>query len=192
VPVYSFMHRRHFLKLNAGLGAGLFLTRGLRAGTRGATADPGTVVIVKFSDSGRPIGRVNVPKIQDDARWKSQLSPLAYRVTREAGTEPAFSIPGYDRHDQGLYRCICCDNALFNSSTKYESGTGWPSFWRPIAAPNVRSNSDLAFGMLRTEILCTLCDAHLGHVFEDGPQPTGLRYCMNTVALRFVPKPAGN
>ena len=114
--------------------------------------------------------------------------PLAYEVTRKQGTEAAFSQPGYDRHEAGLYRCVCCDNALFNA-TKYDSGTGWPSFWQPIATQNVLNVEDREFGMTRTEVRCALCDSHLGHVFDDGPKPTGLRSCMNTVALRFIPKP---
>ena len=148
-----------------------------------------TVTIMQYSDDGKPLGRIALTKVNKDAEWKKRLSPLAYEVTRQQGTERAFSQPGYDRHDPGLYRCICCDNALFDSSTKYDSGTGWPSFWQPIAPENVRNITDRMFGMTRTEVRCALCDAHLGHVFEDGPKPTGLRYCMNTVALRFVPKP---
>jgi peptide-methionine (R)-S-oxide reductase len=116
------------------------------------------------------------------------LSPLAYEVTRAQGTEHPFSQPGYDKHAPGLYRCVCCDNALFDASTKFDSGTGWPSFWQPIAAENVHEISDRTLGMTRTEVQCALCDAHLGHVFDDGPKPTGLRYCMNTVALRFIAK----
>ena len=145
-----------------------------------------SVSIMQFSDTGKSLGRVTLPKVSKDAEWKRTLSPLAYNVTREQGTERAFSQPGYDKHEPGLYRCVCCDNALFDAKTKYDSGTGWPSFWQPIAAENVRQIEDRLFGMKRTEVRCTLCDAHLGHVFDDGPQPTGLRYCMNTVAMRFV------
>lgn len=147
------------------------------------------VTIMKFSDDGKPLGRVTLDKVHKDAEWRKALTPLAYQVTREQGTERAFSSPGYDRHEPGLYRCVCCDNALFDANTKYDSGTGWPSFWQPIAPENVHNIVDSMFGMTRTEVRCALCDAHLGHVFEDGPKPTGLRYCMNTVALRFVPKP---
>ncbi len=146
------------------------------------------VTIMQFSDDGKPLGRATLAKVSKDAEWKKTLSPLAYEVTREQGTERAFSQPGYDRHEPGLYRCVCCGNALFDAKTKYDSGTGWPSFWQPIAAENVREIADRMFGMTRTEVKCSLCDAHLGHVFDDGPKPTGLRYCMNTVALRFVPQ----
>lgn len=147
------------------------------------------VTILRFSDDGKPLGQATLDAVNKDAEWKRTLSPLAYEVTRRQGTERAFSQAGYDRHEPGLYRCVCCNNALFDAGTKYESHTGWPSFWQPIAAENVRNITDRTFGMARTEVRCALCDAHLGHVFDDGPKPTGLRYCMNTVALRFIPRP---
>jgi peptide-methionine (R)-S-oxide reductase len=146
------------------------------------------VTILQFSDDGKPLGRATLPKVRKESEWRKVLSPLAYEVTRQKGTEQAFSQPGYNKHEAGLYRCICCDNALFDAKTKFDSGTGWPSFWQPIAAENVHEISDRLYGMTRTEVQCSLCDAHLGHVFDDGPKPTGLRYCMNTVALRFVPR----
>jgi peptide-methionine (R)-S-oxide reductase len=124
--------------------------------------------------------------VKTEAEWKQQLSPDAFEVTRRAGTEPPFTGAYWDNHAKGLYRCICCGTALFHSDTKFESGTGWPSFWQPIAKENVLENSDLSFAMVRTAVSCRLCEAHLGHVFDDGPRPTGLRYCMNSVALRFV------
>jgi len=130
---------------------------------------------------------VEKPEKTED-EWREELTPEQYNVCRECGTEPAFTGEYWDCHDIGTYRCVCCGAPLFDSETKYESGTGWPSFWQPIAAENVREIRDLMFGMTRTEVRCALCDAHLGHVFDDGPQPTGLRYCMNTVALRFVPR----
>jgi peptide-methionine (R)-S-oxide reductase len=178
------MQRRQFLSLLSGIGVA-YTVRAF-AGPAPAAEQ---VTIMQFSDDGKPLGRVTLAKVNKDAEWKKRLSPLAYEVTRRGGTERAYSQPGYDRHDPGLYRCVGCDNALFDSSTKYESGTGWPSFWQPIAPENVREIEDRLFGMVRTEVSCTLCDAHLGHVFDDGPKPTGLRYCMNTVALRFVPRP---
>lgn len=156
--------------------------------TRSFAADKDKVVVMRFSDDGKPQGIATLDKVHAD--WKKRLSSLSYHVTREQGTEQSFSVPGYDRHEPGLYRCICCDNALFDAATKFDSGTGWPSFWQPIAAQNVHEIADHLFGMTRTEVQCSLCDAHLGHVFTDGPKPTGLRYCMNSVAMRFLPKKA--
>lgn len=178
------MQRRAFLNVLSG-AAVMLATRSFSATAAGSDK----VTIMRFSDDGRPLGRATLDKVRKDAEWRKVLSPLAYQVTREQGTEQAYSQPGYDRHEPGLYRCVCCDNALFDAGTKYDSHTGWPSFWQPIAAENVREIPDRMFGMLRTEVQCTLCDAHLGHVFDDGPKPTGLRYCMNTVAMRFVPRP---
>jgi peptide-methionine (R)-S-oxide reductase len=146
------------------------------------------VTIVRFSDAGERLGRVRVPQIiKSEEEWRRQLSP-AFEITRQAGTELAFTGQYWNLHEAGLFRCICCDNALFSSQTKFDSGTGWPSFWAPIAEENVRAGSDTSLGMERTEVRCRLCDAHLGHVFDDGPPPTHLRYCMNSVALRFVKK----
>lgn len=176
------MERRQFFVALSGI----VLASASRSFAATATS-AGQVTIVQFDDDGKMLGRVTLFKVHKDAEWKKRLSPLAYRVTTEGGTERAYSVPGYDRHDPGLYRCVRCDNALFDAATKYDSHTGWPSFWQPIAPENVRTAVDHSLGMTRIEVLCTLCDSHLGHVFEDGPPPTGLRYCMNMVALRFVP-----
>jgi len=149
--------------------------------------EPKEVTVVLFSDSGQRLNKVTVARVVKTAtEWRKQLPSGVFDITRNADTEIAFSGKYWNLHDNGLYRCICCDNALFDSATKFDSGTGWPSFWAPIAAENVRETRDSTFGMVRVAVSCTECDAHLGHVFDDGPEPTGLRYCMNSASLRFV------
>lgn len=123
--------------------------------------------------------------VKTDEEWRAQLTPDQYRITRQHGTERAFSSPDFDSGKNGVYHCICCNRPLYHSATKFNSGTGWPSFYEPISADAVTKHHDTSYGMTRTEIRCADCDAHLGHVFPDGPPPTGLRYCMNGVALVF-------
>jgi len=168
--------------LLGGLFAAWFAPAILRA------AEPAAdVTIETFGPDGKSLGTQKVPKIvKTDAEWRSQLPAESFTVTRHEGTERAFTGQYVNNHAAGLYRCICCDTALFDAKTKFESGTGWPSFWAPISKLNVVTISDRSFGMLREAVSCHRCDAHLGHVFDDGPRPTGLRYCMNSVALHFV------
>ena len=183
------IQRRAFLATSAATVAGLALWhwKTPRVADAAASSSPKDVTIVLFSDSGQRLKEVRIPKVVKTAdEWRKQLSPNSYDITRNADTEMAFSGKYWNLHDKGLYRCICCDNALFDSVTKFESGTGWPSFWQPIARQNVTETSDITFGMVRIAISCTEFNAHLGHVFDDGPQPTGLRYCMNSASLRFV------
>ncbi|HEY1657654.1 MAG TPA: peptide-methionine (R)-S-oxide reductase MsrB [Candidatus Sulfotelmatobacter sp.] len=181
--------RRVFL-LGAGAtlgGLALFSLRRSHPLQAAMKSEPGEVTIVQFSDDGKRLGKVKIPRvIKTEEEWRKQLSRGAFEITRQADTEFAYTGKYWNLHDKGMFRCICCDNALFSSTTKFDSGTGWPSFWEPIAKENVREISDNSGGMMRTAVSCTECDAHLGHLFDDGPQPTGLRYCMNSASLRFV------
>jgi peptide-methionine (R)-S-oxide reductase len=182
--------RRIFLStaIAAACGVGLLaIRRPHQALANDVPPAAGPVLVVLFSDDGKRLQKVTLAKIvKSTSDWQKQLPPNVYDIARLADTEMAYSGALWNQHKRGLYRCICCDTALFSSDTKFESGTGWPSFWAPIAKENVAEQSDNTLGMERTAVSCKLCDAHLGHVFTDGPHPTGLRYCMNSASLRFV------
>jgi peptide-methionine (R)-S-oxide reductase len=185
--------RRRFLGvLAATVAASASLPFVLRATRPAMAADApppqgGNVTIDEFAADKKPLGpKVEARVVLTDEQWKAKLSSKSYYITRHEGTEPAYTGENWDRHDNGIYRCIGCDTALYDSATKFESGTGWPSFWKPISERNIVKKTDRSLLEERTEVKCTRCDAHLGHVFDDGPDPTGLRYCMNAGAMRFA------
>jgi peptide-methionine (R)-S-oxide reductase len=173
------MNRRHFLSSAIGVGGAAILLRALPRQSSAGLQE-------RKREHSSSKGIIKVTKTNEE--WKKELTPEQYYVTREKGTERPFSSPLNEIHDEGVFECVACGLPLYDSKAKFDSGTGWPSFYEPIAQENVREKVDNSLWATRTEVLCARCDAHLGHVFDDGPKPTGLRYCMNGVAMKFVKK----
>ena len=186
------INRRTFLTLSVGAAsAGLawwYLTRrDPMSAVAAAPRVPKTITVVEFTDAALRKEKISVAEIiKSDAEWRKQLSSDSYEITRREGTERPYTNENPNNHAPGVFRCICCDTALFDAATKFDSGTGWPSFYQPIAKENIVEEIDSTLGITRTKVSCRRCEAHLGHVFDDGPPPTGLRYCMNSVAMRFA------
>jgi len=188
--------RRVFLAGSTAAAASLaalryFRAPGTEARLEASTAMhgiPGEVTLVNFSNDGANLGPQTVAKIvKTDGAWYAQLGANSFNIARRADTEMPYSGVSWKEHRRGLYRCLCCETALFSSATKFDSGTGWPSFYAPIAKENIVERPDTSLGVERTEVICARCEAHLGHVFSDGPEPTGLRYCMNSASMHFIP-----
>ncbi|MBC7928019.1 MAG: peptide-methionine (R)-S-oxide reductase MsrB [Bryobacteraceae bacterium] len=183
------MEKSHLSRRQLLSAAGTAALFGAAGALLANPAKGGSVKIVQFGPDGSRKGVVTVDRVtKTDEEWKKQLTPEQFHVARQKGTERAGSGKYADNHAEGTYTCVCCETPLFDSKTKFESGTGWPSFWQPIAKENVTEHTDSTFGMRRVEVVCTRCEGHLGHVFDDGPKPTGLRYCMNSASLNFVAK----